>query len=78
MKKDRDFFSQYSMSGYNTQPNFEPYMMPNTYMNNEIDSRIKAIEEHLNNINQRLTKLESTLSNQAINDYNFANSMYMV
>ena len=89
MKKDRNsFFSQYGVSSYNSNPYMIPNMMPfDNNMNNiypptdtnNIESRINKIEREIKLIDQRLSKLESELNTTlANNDYNFANSMYMV
>lgn len=70
MKKNRDFFNQFSMSGYNTQP----YIPMNN--NIDIESRLNNIQEQINNLNERISKLESISTTN--NDSNFKNSMYMI
>lgn len=54
--------------------------MNNGYDASDLDARLSKIERELQRIDSRLNKLESTIPNTSIsnNDYNFANSMYMV
>lgn len=91
MKKDRNsFFSQYGVSSYNSapfmmQPQQMPYdnnMIPNFYNNqtdNNIEAKINRLERQVSMLEERVQKIESTLTSVATNnDYNFANSMYMV
>lgn len=68
-------------------PNFDPNM---TNMNNnfyptnnqsdyDLEAKINRLEREIKIIDQRLSKIESELTtNLTNNDYNFANSMYMV
>lgn len=74
MKKERDFFSQYQMSGFNTQ-SFQPQM---PFMNQDIETRLNKLENDLNNLNSRLSNLENILQTKATENFNNISSMYML
>lgn len=88
MKKERDsFFSSYGYTGYNQQPNMNPYInnMNNypfgqniDYQNQDIFSRINNLENKIRELETRLNKIENMSKIENNTDYNFANSMYMV
>ena len=82
MKKDRNsFFSQYGYQYYNQPQQGMPFMGQGIeYQNQDIDSRLNRIEQELNRLDSRISKLESSIKTNSTvnNDYNFANSMYMV
>lgn len=79
MKKERDsFFSQYGVNAYNQNPYMYPNMNNQNYNPMDLESRINRLEKEINNLNQRISKLENNLNQPINNDYNFANSMYMV
>lgn len=77
-------------AGMNMNMNQAPAMMNQPMMPaqydaaNDIDARLSKIERELQRLDTRISKLETTPTNQASNtsiannDYNFANSMYMV
>ncbi len=87
MKKDRNsFFSQYGYSAMNTNmfPNNPNMNMNQIPMDNtsELDSRLSKLEREFQRLDYRVSKLEGLNTNSSTNitsnDYNFANSMYMV
>ena len=67
MRNKRDYFSQVQAYGFNTLP-----PMPNNF---NTDPKLAQIEEQIKDLNERLTKLESILTNEAKQNFN---SMYML
>ena len=66
MNKNRDYFNQFSMSGFNTQPIFNLEYL---------ETRIKMIEEDISKLHNRISNLETTITN---NKPNNTNNMYMI
>ena len=66
MNKFRNYFNQYSVSGFNTEPIFNMEY---------IESRIKMIEEEISKLDNRISNLETTITN---NKTNTTNNMYMI
>lgn len=84
MKRDRNsFFSSYGVMSSNTNPMMKDPnmngMYPNNYDNNyNIIDRINKLEREISRLDARISKLENIGQSTVNNDYNFANSMYMV
>lgn len=73
---NRDMF--YNSYGYSAGYPMWPNMMwpnQNNYNNSNIDSRINQIENMINKLNQRITKLENISSNSNIEP---DNNLYML
>lgn len=91
MKRDRNsFFSSYGVTssvnnmppqGINNYPNMANMYLDNMGYNNgnnNIEDRINKLEREISRLDARISKLENVGQSTVNNDYNFANSMYMV
>lgn len=77
MQSNMNPMNQMNMPMYD--PNMYSNPSYNTQMEYDLEAKINRMEREIKLLDQRLSKIESELtSTLANNEYNFANSMYMV